>query len=117
MRAVVAGLLIKGDLRDFYSHHSPFLDLLHREPGAKRRLHLSGQAAEVLLKLPGIAHAHDLEAGVLVQAEEQYAASCTVGEGGKGLEEIGRGACVGGLGFHALELPVAAAQFGDEAKD
>ena len=72
---MVAGLLIIGDLRDFYGHNSPSLDLLHREAGAKRRLHLGGQAAEVLLKLAGVAHAHDLEAGVLVQAEEQYAAS------------------------------------------
>jgi hypothetical protein len=38
----------------------------------------------------------------LLQAEEQYAASCAVGEGGKGLEEVCWGACVGGLGFHAL---------------
>jgi len=43
--------------------------------------------------------------------------SCAVGEGRKGLEEIGGGACVGGLGFHALELPMTAAQFGDEAED
>ena len=67
VRAVVAGLLIKGDLRNSYGHHSPSLYLLHREAGAKRRLHLGGQAAEVLRKLAGIAHAHDLEAGVLVQ--------------------------------------------------
>ena len=72
-------------------------------------LHLGCQAAEILLKLARVAHAHHLEAGVLVQAEEQYAASCAVGEGREGLEEIGRSACVGGFGFHALELSVAAA--------
>jgi hypothetical protein len=66
VRAVVAGLLIIGDLRDFYGYNSPSLDLLHREAGAKRRLHLGGQATEVLLKLAGVAHAHGLEAGVLV---------------------------------------------------
>ena len=90
---------------------------LFRWTGAQRRLHLGCQAAEVLLQLAGIAHAHDLEAGVLVQAEEQYSAAWPVGEGGKGLEEVGGGAGVGGLGFHALELSVAAAQFGDEAED
>jgi len=114
---MVAGLLIIGDLRDFYGYNSPAIDLLHREAGAKRGLHLGGQAAEVFLQLARVAHAHGLEAGVLVQAEEQYAASCAVGEGGKGLEEVGGGACVGGLGFHALELSMAAAQFGDEAED
>jgi hypothetical protein len=81
VRAVVAGLLIIGDLRDFYGHKGLALDLLHREAGAKRRLHLGCQAAEVLLQLPRVAHAHDLEAGVLVQAEEQYAASWPVGKG------------------------------------
>jgi len=40
-----------------------------------------------------------------------------VGEGGERLEEVGRGACVGGFCLHALELSVAAAQFGDEAED
>jgi len=69
MRAVVAGLLVVGDLRDFYGHHSPSLDLLHREAGAQGRLHLGCQAAEILLQPPGVAHAHDLEACVLVQAK------------------------------------------------
>jgi len=62
VRAVVAGLLIEGDLRDFYGHNGLALDLLHREAGAKRWLHLGCQAAEVLLELARIAHAHDLEA-------------------------------------------------------
>jgi hypothetical protein len=114
---VVAGLLIVRDLRDFYGHHSPSLDLLHREAGAQGRFHLGCQTAEVLLKLAGIAYAHYLEAGVLVQAEEQDSSALPVGEGGKGLEEVSRGACMGGLGFHALELPVAAAEVGDEAFD
>jgi hypothetical protein len=117
VRAVVAGLLIVEDLRDFYGYKGLALDPLHRETGAKRRLHLGCQAAEVLLKLARVVHAHDLEAGVLVQAEEQYAASCAVGEGGKGLEEIGGGACVSCLGFHAIELSVAAAKVRIEAED
>jgi len=114
---MVTGLQVVGDLRDLHGHHSPALDLLHREAGAQGRLHLGCQAAQVLLQLAGIAHAHDLEAGVLVQAEEQDPAAWPVGEGGERLEEVGRGAGVGGLGFHALELSVAAAQFGDEAED
>ncbi len=81
MRAVVAGLLIVGDFRDFYGHNGPSLDLLHREAGAQGRLHLGGQAAEVLLQLAGVAHAHDLKAGVLVQAEEQAPSARPVGEG------------------------------------
>jgi hypothetical protein len=56
MRAMIAGLLVIGDLRDLDGHHSSALDLLYGEAGAKRRLHLGCQAAEVLLELAGIAH-------------------------------------------------------------
>ena len=80
--------LPQGDLRDFYGYNSSSLDLLHREAGAKRRLHLGGQAAEVLLKLARGAHAHGLETGVLVQAEEQDSSARPVGEGGKGAESF-----------------------------
>jgi hypothetical protein len=117
MRAMVAGLLIIVDLWDFYSYHCSSLNLLHIEAGAQGRRHLGCQAAEILLQLAGIAHAHDLEVGVLVQAKEQYAAFWVVGEGGKGLEKVRRGACVSGLGFHALELSMTAAQFHYETLD
>ncbi len=53
----------------------------------------------------------------LVRAEEQDSSAWPVGEGEEGLEEVCRGACVGGLGLHALELSVAAAEVGEEAKD
>jgi hypothetical protein len=115
MRAMVAGLLIVGDLRDFYGYNSPSLQLLHREARTQRRLHLSGQTTEVFLQLARIAHAHDLEASVLVQAEKQDTSTWPVGEGGKRLEEVRRCACMGGLSFHALELSMTATQFGDEA--
>jgi hypothetical protein len=52
-----------------------------------------------------------------MMADKQAKAARSVGEGRKGLEEIGWGACVGGLGFHALQLPVAAAKVGDVAED
>ena len=81
MRAVIAGLLIIGDLRDFYGYNGPSLNLLHREAGAQGRLHLGSQAAEVLLQLTWVAHAHDLEARVLIQAEEQDSSTRPVGEG------------------------------------
>ncbi len=35
----------------------------------------------------------------------------------RGLKKIGRGACVGGLGLHALQLSMAAAKVGDEAEE
>jgi hypothetical protein len=66
MRAVVAGLLVVGDLGDLYSYNSSSFDLLHVEAGAQGRFHLGCQAAEVLLQLPRIAHTNYLEAGVLV---------------------------------------------------
>jgi hypothetical protein len=112
---MVARLLIIGDLRDVYGYNSPSLQLLHREAGTQRRLHLSGQTTEVFLQLARIAHAHDLEASVLVQAEKQDTSTWPVGEGGKRLEEVRRCACMGGLSFHALELSMTATQFGDEA--
>ena len=72
MRAMVAGLLAVGDLRDLHGYNGPSLDLLHREAGTKGRLHLGCQAAEILLQLTWVAHAHGLEARVLIQAEKQY---------------------------------------------
>jgi len=105
---MVARLLIIGDLRDFYGYNSPSLLLLHRKAGTQRRLHLSGQTTEILLQLARIAHAHDLKASVLVQAEKQDSSAWPVGEGGKRLEEVRRGACVGSLGFHALEFSMTA---------
>jgi hypothetical protein len=112
---MVARLLIIGDLRDFYGYNSPSLLLLHRKAGTQRRLHLSGQTTEILLQLARIAHAHDLKASVLVQAEKQDSSAWPVGEGRKRLEEVRRCACVGGLGFHALKLSMTTTQFGDEA--
>ncbi len=117
MRAVVAGLLIVGALRDFCGHNGPSFDLLHQEAGAQARLHLGCQAAEVLLQLPRAPMPTTVKLASLVQAEEQDTSARPVGEGGEGLEEVCRGACVGGLGLHAIELSVAAAEVGDEAKD
>ncbi len=79
---MIAGLLIIGYLRDLYGHHRPAFDLLHGESGAQRRLHLGGEAAQVLLQLTGVTYSHHLKASVLVQAEEQYSSARPVGEGG-----------------------------------
>jgi hypothetical protein len=42
---------------------------------------LGGETAQVLLKLPGVAHAHHQKAGVIVQTKEQDASARLVGEG------------------------------------
>jgi len=63
--------LYKNGLQHYFNAQSKASISSYREAWAKRRLHLGCQAAEVLLELAGIAYAHDLEAGVFTQAEEQ----------------------------------------------